>query len=190
MSKREYFDWTPERIETAKRIYLDEGQAASVVGRLFGISRNAVIGKIHRLGLAQSRRPDLAIINNVLARTGRMPKPPRVKVARVSKSKVGRKSTKGLQPRISALTGLPVGPSQGPRQIPMPGPLPGSTPKHWMQRRAFECSWPVEGEGADVLSCCLPIHAGSWCLAHHAAGRTGAPKVSNFNPDGPRRRAA
>jgi GcrA cell cycle regulator len=45
-------DWTDERVAELKRLWL-EGQSASQVARqLGGVSRNAVIGKVHRMGLA------------------------------------------------------------------------------------------------------------------------------------------
>ena len=44
--------WTPERVETLKRMW-SEGQSASqIAGELGEVTRNAVIGKIHRLGLS------------------------------------------------------------------------------------------------------------------------------------------
>ena len=44
--------WTPERVEILKKMW-SEGQSASqVAGELGGVTRNAVIGKVHRLGLS------------------------------------------------------------------------------------------------------------------------------------------
>ncbi|KQI68092.1 GcrA cell cycle regulator [Loktanella sp. 3ANDIMAR09] len=44
--------WTDERVETLKRMW-GEGQSASVIAKeLGGVTRNAVIGKVHRLGLS------------------------------------------------------------------------------------------------------------------------------------------
>jgi GcrA cell cycle regulator len=44
--------WTPERVETLKNMW-SEGQSASqIAGELGGVTRNAVIGKVHRLGLS------------------------------------------------------------------------------------------------------------------------------------------
>lgn len=44
--------WTDERVETLKRMWA-EGQSASQIAReLGGVTRNAVIGKVHRLGLS------------------------------------------------------------------------------------------------------------------------------------------
>lgn len=44
--------WTDERVETLKRMW-SEGQSASQIAKeLGGVTRNAVIGKVHRLGLS------------------------------------------------------------------------------------------------------------------------------------------
>ncbi|MBK1636335.1 GcrA family cell cycle regulator, partial [Rhodovulum adriaticum] len=44
--------WTEERVETLKRMWA-EGQSASQIAKeLGGVTRNAVIGKVHRLGLS------------------------------------------------------------------------------------------------------------------------------------------
>jgi GcrA cell cycle regulator len=44
--------WTDERVETLKRMWI-EGQSASQIAKeLGGVTRNAVIGKVHRLGLS------------------------------------------------------------------------------------------------------------------------------------------
>jgi GcrA cell cycle regulator len=44
--------WTDERVETLKRMWA-EGQSASQIAKeLGGVTRNAVIGKVHRLGLS------------------------------------------------------------------------------------------------------------------------------------------
>ena len=44
--------WTDDRVETLKRMW-SEGQSASAIAKeLGGVTRNAVIGKVHRLGLS------------------------------------------------------------------------------------------------------------------------------------------
>ena len=42
--------WTDERIETLKRLWA-RGDSASIIGRHLNVSRSAVLGKVHRLGL-------------------------------------------------------------------------------------------------------------------------------------------
>ncbi|UHD47291.1 GcrA cell cycle regulator [Aureimonas altamirensis] len=43
--------WTDERIETLKRLWTEGHSASQIAGELGGVSRNAVIGKVHRLKL-------------------------------------------------------------------------------------------------------------------------------------------
>ena len=44
--------WTDERVEILKKMW-GEGQSASQIAKeLGGVTRNAVIGKVHRLGLS------------------------------------------------------------------------------------------------------------------------------------------
>lgn len=49
--------WTDERVETLKKMWA-EGQSASRIAKeLGGVTRNAVIGKVHRLGLSNRVGP-------------------------------------------------------------------------------------------------------------------------------------
>ncbi|MBK8174239.1 MAG: global cell cycle regulator GcrA-like protein [Rhodospirillales bacterium] len=50
-------DWTPERIAALIALWNEE-LPTSEIGRRLSITKNAVIGKVHRLGLPQ-RRPNL-----------------------------------------------------------------------------------------------------------------------------------
>lgn len=53
--------WTDDRVETLKRMW-SEGQSASAIAKeLGGVTRNAVIGKVHRLGLSnRTEEPEAA----------------------------------------------------------------------------------------------------------------------------------
>jgi GcrA cell cycle regulator len=45
--------WTDERVETLRKLWLDGRSASQIAAELSnGITRNAVIGKVHRLGLS------------------------------------------------------------------------------------------------------------------------------------------
>jgi GcrA cell cycle regulator len=44
--------WTEQRIDTLKQLWADGLSASQIAGRLGGVTRNAVIGKVYRLGLA------------------------------------------------------------------------------------------------------------------------------------------
>ncbi|NUR45946.1 MAG: GcrA cell cycle regulator [Sphingomonas sp.] len=49
--------WTEERIERLKKMWHDGATASQIADELGGVSRNAVIGKAHRLGLEQRPSP-------------------------------------------------------------------------------------------------------------------------------------
>lgn len=44
--------WTDERVETLKKLWSDGWSASQIAAELGGVTRNAVIGKVHRLGLS------------------------------------------------------------------------------------------------------------------------------------------
>jgi GcrA cell cycle regulator len=49
--------WTDERIEHLKKMWANGATASQIADELGGVSRNAVIGKAHRLGLEQRPSP-------------------------------------------------------------------------------------------------------------------------------------
>ena len=49
--------WTDDRIEQLKKMWHDGATASQIADELGGVSRNAVIGKAHRLGLEQRPSP-------------------------------------------------------------------------------------------------------------------------------------
>ena len=44
--------WTDERVELLKKLWADGLSASQIASKLGEVTRNAVIGKVHRLGLA------------------------------------------------------------------------------------------------------------------------------------------
>ena len=44
--------WTEERVELLKKLWQDGLSASQIAAELGGVTRNAVIGKVHRLGLS------------------------------------------------------------------------------------------------------------------------------------------
>lgn len=49
------FDWTDDQVEMLKRLWADGLSASQIAAKLCGVSRNAVIGKVHRLGLTKRK---------------------------------------------------------------------------------------------------------------------------------------
>ena len=44
-------NWTDERVELLKKLWSDGLSASQIAAQLGGVTRNAVIGKVHRLNL-------------------------------------------------------------------------------------------------------------------------------------------
>src|SRR3954463_13409729 len=49
--------WTDERVEPLEKLCLDGLSASQIAKQLGGVTRNAVIGKVHRLGLSGRATP-------------------------------------------------------------------------------------------------------------------------------------
>jgi GcrA cell cycle regulator len=49
--------WTDERVAMLKKLWLDGLSASQIAKQLGGVTRNAVIGKVHRLGLSGRAAP-------------------------------------------------------------------------------------------------------------------------------------
>ncbi len=50
-------NWSDERVELLKKLWIDGLSASQIAKQLGGVTRNAVIGKVHRLGLAGRATP-------------------------------------------------------------------------------------------------------------------------------------
>ena len=71
--------WSDERVAILKRMWLEGSSASEIAKELGNITRNAVIGKVHRLGLsnrdANSSKSESSITNaKKMVRRGRPPK--------------------------------------------------------------------------------------------------------------------
>ena len=49
--------WTDERVELLRKLWQDGLSASQIAKQLGGVTRNAVIGKVHRLGLSGRATP-------------------------------------------------------------------------------------------------------------------------------------
>jgi GcrA cell cycle regulator len=76
--------WTDERVELLKRLWADGLSASQIAAELGGVTRNAVIGKVHRLALSgrakQSGTPRTVTIGNTALKLHRAPQPRRLPV--------------------------------------------------------------------------------------------------------------
>ena len=144
-------DWTDARVDKLRELWR-EGLSASAVAARLGVSRNAVIGKVHRLGLSKSGEHDLARPKPV--RPSR-PKAPR-RVARVERKAAPRQTPQVLQASID---------------------LPGLVDR-LEALGAQGCHFPVgDPQAADVAFCGRLRSDGPYCEAHRQiAYQPGGPK--------------
>jgi GcrA cell cycle regulator len=72
--------WTDERVEQLKKLWTDGLSASQIAAELGGITRNAVIGKVHRLGLSgRAKSPSSAAPRPRKPRQTHMLRVPRVR---------------------------------------------------------------------------------------------------------------
>jgi GcrA cell cycle regulator len=75
--------WNDERVELLKKLWSEGLSASQIAGRLGGVTRNAVIGKVHRLGLSgrattsrmKSHRPRARVAQQQQQQPKRLAKP-------------------------------------------------------------------------------------------------------------------
>lgn len=79
-------DWTDERIEMLRKLAFDGLSASQIACELGGLSRSAVIGKVHRLGI-------------LLSRSNKKPLAPGERAARDIERKRTRRAEAGAKPR-------------------------------------------------------------------------------------------
>ncbi len=187
--------WTDERVETLKKMWA-EGQSASQIAKeLGGVTRNAVIGKVHRLGLSNrvSGSEDVAEAAPAAAAA---PPPPRAEApaARAEPAAPRAASPRAAEPAperaaaaptTAVVLPIPLRKAIIPAGQPLP-PQPSAneiSPEALASVREVErhakklslmeltertCKWPI-GDPAteDFWFCGLPSQAGKpYCDAH------------------------
>lgn len=176
--------WTDERVETLKRMWT-EGQSASQIAKVLGgVTRNAVIGKVHRLGLSNrgAEGEEVAAVEPV-------PQPEPVRAAAAPEPVAEPEPAPAPRPAATAAP-VPTPPAPARRAIiPAGQPLPPQpsaneiSPEALASQREVEkrarrltlmeltertCKWPI-GDPAteDFWFCGLPCTPGKpYCEAH------------------------
>ena len=129
-----------------------DGLSALESSKLLGVTKNAVTGRRHRLGLCEN----ISQIQQRIMRSGPTPKPPAI----IKASKA------------PAFIPLPVRLPTPPRLPAVEAPVVTSRP--WETRLKHECCWPMgrDAEGV-MLYCCAPIlyeNTQRWCQKHADKG--------------------
>ncbi len=186
--------WTDERIDHLKQLWEKGLTASQIAEQLGGVSRNAVIGKAHRLGLKS--RPSPVKSGGKKAAAKKTTK--RTKAAAPSKTetaKAAKPATKAAakpkpaaqQPAVSGDTPqvVSIGPGGFLRQGPgdQQAPIPPAPPRRLVPAKPSPemadktslldlndrvCRWPINHPGeADFHFCGEPVNVGfPYCVEH------------------------
>ena len=141
--------WTEDRVGALKKLWL-EGQSASQIAKQLGggVTRNAVIGKVHRLGLSGRAAPSQP------ARATFRPARPRP-AAQPTQAPSAPRRIEAVQPRVAAAPSVPA---------PMPD-LPGTATV--MTLGAHMCKWPIGDPSSNEFSFCgRRSSEGVYCVEH------------------------
>lgn len=156
-------NWTPETTEQLRRLWA-EGLSCSEIAMEMGqgLTRNAVIGKVHRLKLPARKMGQQPVV-----RRAQEPRPPRPRVSK--KLRAALKVKPDPKPRQ-------VEPNPAPEQFEFSAsawqPLPGSAPVSMDAMTG--CKWPVGDPYSTepALFCnCMPVEGKPYCREHSERAR-------------------
>ncbi len=144
--------WTEERIEELTRLW-EAGRSASQIGQVLGMSKNAVIGKAHRLKLPARPSPIRAASASPRPATRTTPRP----VLRQRPPRSGK-----ARPHLESVAMVAPAAQQAPPRI---------APRH-VRRRAdgHGCLWPIGDPGDTDFHFCgdEAVPGKPYCDAHCA----------------------
>ncbi|SFT00385.1 GcrA cell cycle regulator [Sulfitobacter marinus] len=173
--------WTDDRVEILKKMW-GEGQSASQIAKeLGGVTRNAVIGKVHRLGLSNRTTTGAAAPAAAAPKAETKPKPAAKAAAKPKAEPKEEEVEAAPAPRpnlparakiIPAGQPLPPQPSANeisPEALAKVSEIEKKSKKiGLMELTERTCKWPV-GDPAtdDFWFCGLPVQQGKpYCEAH------------------------
>lgn len=175
------FDWSPANVDRLKLWLTQDISAAEIAGRFgSGLTRSAVLGKVNRLGLSLPTgtrwTPEREVILREAIAVGMSAAEAAAKLNTTRNSVLTKAGRLGLgfsryqpqrraePPRLATVDGARL-----PRASVQTPPVEmAKAPRLWTTRRFGECAFPVDGEGADVRSCCNPTACQTYCTAHKA----------------------
>ena len=155
-------DWTEKLTDRARALW-DEGHPTAEIGRRLGVSKNAVIGKAHRLDWPARPSP---IKNRWPDSTTRPPpQPGQPRVPPVTLAPLPSLSAPATREPIVIPEPPPRPPPPKPVFVAPPKPAAAPAPKYG---RVVPCCWPLS-DGRPWRFCETPSEAGSpYCTAHKA----------------------
>ena len=144
--------WTEERVAELKKLWAEGHSASQIANQLGGVTRNAVIGKVHRLGLSGRATPSRPV-----------KRPPRLARPKPQISRTGKTNT--TTPSTPTAPRLPAEPAASLE----PQRLPNGDLVTVMNVKDTMCKWPI-GDPADpnFSFCGRKAQDGSPYCAEHA----------------------
>ena len=145
--------WTEERVEVLKKLWAEGHSASQIAKQLGGVTRNAVIGKVHRLGLSGRATPSRPV-----KRPPRLARPkPRIRPdgvpsttdTNIDETRIRRSDQDAI---VSALQPAPVADGEAATILTL---------------RDSMCKWPI-GDPADpkFAFCGRKSDCGPYCSEH------------------------
>lgn len=154
--------WTDDRVELLKKLWSEGLSASQIAGRLGGVTRNAVIGKVHRLGLSGR-----ATTSRVKSHRPRKHNP------NVAKRQVKSRFATSGNPKVRALY-----PSEGEPYVPVVEEIdiPEQQRKTLQSLESCSCRWPVgDPQTPEFFFCGGKAVPGLPYCEHHARRAFQAP---------------
>ena len=108
--------WTEERVAELKKLWAEGHSASQIAKRLGSVTRNAVIGKVHRLGLSGRATPSRPV-----------KRPPRLARPKPQQQQLPRQASSAPAARGSSAPNLPTTTSPKPKPISNPSACPTAT---------------------------------------------------------------
>lgn len=152
-------NWTDERVELLQKLWAEGLSASQIAAQLGGVSRNAVIGKVHRLKLSSRGRATVSPVKSAKP----APKAPGAKPAQ--------RNVQPLRPAPSPGAAHPVGAlAPAVRIMPPAEPLAAPTPRRLALTELSDrtCKWPLGDPLAEDFSFCGNecAETGPYCKFH------------------------
>ena len=140
--------WTDDRVATLTKLWADGLSASQIAKQLGGVTRNAVIGKVHRLGLSGRAKPS-SPARKAAARKTAASSASRARAASKSKPKSVRAPSVPRAPRV--VVKAPVPPPPPPLEAK---PMSNGEFATIMTITEHMCKWPIGDPGADNFRFC------------------------------------
>jgi GcrA cell cycle regulator len=150
--------WTDERVELLKKLWSDGLSASQIAGELGGITRNAVIGKVHRLGLSgRAKAPSSA------APRIRKPRAPSATFVRSA-----RPAIRGNTALAHAMPFLDTDPEPDPEPEMLDNIIPIGQRCTILQLTEATCHWPIGDPSSPDFFFCggKSLTAQPYCAYH------------------------